>query len=72
MKKVRKRRQPSDMLPEYDFRGGVRGKYAARFAKAKNVIVLAPDVAKHFHDSAAVNDLLRAIIRIGPRRRRSA
>jgi len=60
------------MLPEYDFRGGVRGKYASRFAKAKNVIVLAPDVAKHFHDSAAVNDLLRAIIRIGPRRGRSA
>jgi hypothetical protein len=60
------------MLPEYDFRGGVRGKYAARFAKGINIVVLAPDVAKCFPDSDSVNDALRVIIRVGTRRRRSA
>ena len=30
----------------YDFRGGVRGKYAARYAEKPNTVVLAPDVAK--------------------------
>jgi hypothetical protein len=72
MKKVRKKRSSDDMLPEYDFRGGVRGKYAARFAKGINVVVLAPDVAKYFPDSDSVNDALRVIIRVGTRRRRSA
>ena len=60
------------MLPEYDFRGGVRGKYAARFAKGMSVAVLAPDVAKYFPDSDSVNEALRVIIRVGSRRRRSA
>src|SRR5260221_10148057 len=34
-----------EMLEEYDFNGGVRGKYAARFAESANA-VLDPDVAK--------------------------
>lgn len=45
--------------PEYDFRGGVRGKYAARYAKGSNVVVLDPDVAAKFQTSEAVNDALR-------------
>ena len=44
---------------EFDFKGGVRGKYAARFAEA-NVVVLEPDVASVFPDSRAVNGALRA------------
>jgi hypothetical protein len=51
------------MLPEYDFRGGTRGQYAAQF-EGSNVVVLAPDVAKEFPDSASVNDALRAILKI--------
>lgn len=37
-----------EMRAEYDFSGGVRGKYAARFAAGRTVrvVVLAPDVAK--------------------------
>src|SRR6266403_677178 len=35
-----------EMLEEYDFNGGVRGKYAARFAEGANIVVLDPDVAK--------------------------
>jgi hypothetical protein len=50
------------MREEYDFAGGVLGKYAARFAKGSNVIVLDPDVAAEFKTPKAVNDALRAVI----------
>lgn len=49
------------MRAEYDFRGGVRGKYARRFAQGTNVVVLDPDVAAAFPDSAAVNRALRKV-----------
>jgi len=48
--------------PEYEFKGGVRGKYAARFAAGSNVVVLEPDVAAEFASTAAVNDALRAYL----------
>jgi hypothetical protein len=60
MKKANSRRSKPDMLPEYDFRGGVRGKYAKRYAKGTNVVLLDPDVAKVFPDSESVNRALRA------------
>jgi len=53
-----------DMRPEYDFSGGVRGKYVASFRKGSNVVVLDPHVAKVFPDSAAVNNALRALVEI--------
>jgi len=55
------------MRPEYDFSGGVRGKYAAQFRKGTNVVVLEPDVAKFFSDSAAVNNALRSLVEIAKR-----
>jgi hypothetical protein len=55
---------PDEPLPEYDFRGGVRGKYAARYAAGSNVVVLDPDVSAVFPDAGAVNDALRALIGI--------
>ncbi len=53
-----------DMLDEYDFSKGIRGKYAKRYSKGTNVIVIDPDVAKYFSDSKAINDALRSIIPI--------
>ena len=50
-----------DMLDEYDFSGGVRGKYVNRFAQGCNVVVLEPDVAGVFTDSESVNQALRAL-----------
>jgi len=50
-----------EMLEEYDFSGGVRGKYAGRFARGSQVVVLAPDVARVFSYSASVNRALRAL-----------
>jgi hypothetical protein len=60
-----KKKQPpeSEMREEYDFSNGVRGKYAERFAKGSNVIVLEPDVAEVFGDSKAVNEALRVLAR---------
>jgi hypothetical protein len=55
------------MRPEYDFSGGVRGKYSASVRKGTNVVVLEPDVAKVFSDSAAVNDALRSLVEIAKR-----
>ena len=55
-------REP-DMREEYDFSGGVRGKYASRFAEGSNVIVLDPDVAEVFGDAEAVNEALRLLAR---------
>jgi hypothetical protein len=59
MKKAKKNH--SEMLEEYDFRGGVRGKYAKRYSQGTNVIVLEPGVAKVFPDSKSVNNALRAL-----------
>jgi len=50
------------MRPEYDIRGGVRGKYYERYQKGTNVVVLAPDVAAVFRDSQSVNQALRLLI----------
>jgi len=54
----------ADMLDEYDFSGGVRGKYVNRFATGSNVVVLDPDVARVFTDSESVNEALRALATI--------
>ena len=53
-----------DMLEEYDFSDGVRGKYARRYEEGTNVVLIDPDVAEFFPDHDSVNDALRSIIRI--------
>lgn len=57
------------MRSEYDFTGGVRGKYARRYAEGTNVVLLEPDVAAQFPDARAVNRALRAVLKGRPRRR---
>ena len=52
-----------EMLPEYDFTGGVRGKYSKRYAEGCNIVVLAPDVAKAYPTSESVNEALRALMK---------
>lgn len=51
-----------EMLDEYDFSNGVIGKYAKQYAEGTNIVVLEPDVAEVFPDSAAVNQALRQLI----------
>jgi len=79
MKKKRTDEMNDELRPEYDLRqllkGGVRGKYAARYRAGTNLVLLAPDVAKAFaNDVGAINDALRLVIQMnklpmGKRRR---
>jgi hypothetical protein len=61
-----------DILEEYDFSKGVRGKYAKRYAEGTNVIVIEPDVAKVFPDHDSVNQALRSLIEIIRRQKKLA
>jgi hypothetical protein len=54
-----------DLCPEYDFdySKAVRGKYCKRLMKeGANVVVLEPDIAEAFSDSATVNKALRSLL----------
>jgi hypothetical protein len=53
------------MRKEYDFAPGVIGKYAARYARGTNIIVLDRELARIFRDSKAVNDALRYLVHAG-------
>ncbi len=53
-----------EMRPEYDFSGGIRGKYHEAYQQSTNVIVLDPDVAEVFRDSASVNEALRLLTKL--------
>jgi hypothetical protein len=59
-----------DVRAEYDFSRGVRGKYAAEYAKGTNVILLDPELTGAFPNSKAVNDALRALLEIANRAER--
>lgn len=67
MKKKSRTQRAADVLAEYDFSKARRGKYARRYAKGTNLVALAPDVARVFPDSQAVNEALRALARVGRR-----
>ena len=63
---MKKTKNDPDMLEEYDFSEGVRGKYTKCYAEGTNVVVVDPDVAELFPDHESVNDALRhmaAVIR---------
>jgi hypothetical protein len=60
----KKTNDETEMLDEYDFTGGVRGKYVDRLENRKNVIMLEPDVAEVFTDSESVNQALRGLLPI--------
>ncbi len=67
MKKANNKKKADDLRPEYDLsklKGGVRGKYAKRFQKGTNLVLLSPDVAKYFPDEQSVNDALRSLVNI--------
>jgi hypothetical protein len=88
----RKTSRKDEMLPEYDFSGGVRGKHAHQYenghtVKVKKVdgttavqhysledgaVLLAPDVRKYFADSDSVNQALRTLIQLIPKKSRRA
>jgi len=67
MKKANNKESADDLRPEYDLsklKGGVRGKYAKRFQKGTNLVLLSPDVAKYFPDEQSVNAALMSLVGI--------
>lgn len=64
MKKRVKVPSEPEMLEEYDFSKGVRGKYARRYVAGSNVIVLSPDLARIFPNSESVTKALRVLVEI--------
>jgi len=63
--KAKAKKIGDELHPEYnfDYSKAVRGKYYKRILdEGANVVMLEPDVAKAFVDSAAVNDALRSLL----------
>jgi hypothetical protein len=67
---MKKAKNDPDLLEEYDFSGGVLGKYAKQYAEGTNVVVIDPDVAEYFPDHDAVNEALRGLAAIIKRQRK--
>ena len=67
---MKKMRNDADLLDEYDFSQGVRGKYAERYAEGTNVVVIDPDVAEYFPDQDSVNESLRTLVSIIEKKKR--
>jgi hypothetical protein len=66
---MKKKTELNDELrPKYDmkslFKGGVRGKYAARYRAGTNLVLLEPDVAKAFTNEKAVNEALKLVMKL--------
>lgn len=64
MKKVKNKSNDPDMLEEYDFSNGIRGKYAWQFQKGCIGVVLDPAITDVFPDSESVNQALRPLAEI--------
>ncbi len=74
-KKTEKREQRDELRREHDLsklKGGVRGKYVARYRAGTNLVLLSPDVAEYFPDEQSVNTALRGLIRVAKGRLRGA
>lgn len=66
---MKKKTEINDELrPKYDMKsllkGGVRGKYAARYRAGTNLVLLEPEVAKALPNEKAVNEALKLVIKL--------
>ena len=53
-----------EMLDEYDFSKGIRGKYAEEYKDGVNIVKLDNDVREFFPDTKSVNEALRTLIKL--------
>jgi len=53
-----------EMLEEYDFSNGIRGKYAQAYKEGVNIVKIDSDVMKFFPDAKSVNEALRTLINL--------
>jgi hypothetical protein len=68
---MKKMKDDPDLLEEYDFTDGVRGKYAKRYQEGSNVVVIEPDVAEYFPDHDSVNEALRNLVSVIKRQKKA-
>jgi hypothetical protein len=61
---MKRESENNEMLDQYDFSKGVRGKYAKAYHQGSNIVVLDPDVAQGFPNFEAVNQALRSLANI--------
>ncbi len=61
-----------EMLEEYDFSGGIRGKYSKEYTEGTNVIAIDSDVIQFFPDHDSVNEALRSLLPILKRQERKS
>ena len=64
MPKVSAKTTKDTLRPEYDLtklKGGVRGKYYQQAQAGTNLVLVEPELAKVFPDTASVNRALRAL-----------
>ena len=64
---------PDEIRAEYDWSKATRNPYASRYAQGSNIVVLEPDVAALFPNSASVNEALRSLASVigGTKRKRA-
>lgn len=66
-KRTEERGAKDELRREYDLstlKGGVRGKYVARYRRGTNLVPLSPDVAEFFPDEQSVNTALHNLIHV--------
>lgn len=68
---MKKMRNDPDLLKEYDFSKGIKGKYSQKYSEGTNVVVIEPDVAKYFPDHDSVNQALRSLTEIIKKNKRA-
>jgi len=74
VRRARPAADPDEIRPEYDWSKALRNPYAGRYAAGSNIVVLEPDVAALFPNSASVNEALRSLASVmaGRKRKRPA
>lgn len=60
-------KKENEMLDEYDFSNGIRGKYTQQYNEGVNIIKLDDDVSKIFPDAKSVNNALQTLINLIPK-----
>jgi hypothetical protein len=61
---MKKGNNNDDVLQEYDFSKGIRGKYSKRCAEGTNIVKIDPDIFEYFPDQKSVNEALRNLVKI--------
>ena len=57
-------KKKNEVLDEYDFSNGIRGKYAQQYKEGANIVKIDEDISKVFPDTKSVNEALRTFINL--------